>query len=177
MPLNFTARYDKAAHERLVKKLKELEHPIDRKTANDLGKKIIKEMKNMISKGISPILGHGRFDAYRGSYRDRIRKYGYIKNRDGKHSKKLRPVNLKLSGKFLKNLKHRVVSEKTGFGVSIGFRDKTSYKKERGHREKANNQAFRPIIPQAKNEKWSARIQDIIIDFFDLGVKKITSKK
>ena len=178
-PMKFTASFDKGASQRLQNKLKRLQTPITNTTANKLGKTIVAEMKKMISKGISPIKGQGRFDAYKGEYKKRIAKYGYITNKDGKHSKRLRPVNLKLSGKFLKSLKHKVVKGRNGgFGVSVGYRSKDSFKKERGHREKANNQAFRPTIPQAgAKEQWAARIQEIIIRFFDLDVKKITSKK
>ena len=177
MALKFTAKVDQAALKNVQEKFEDLSKPIAKTTANKLGKAIVDEMKNMIAKGSSPIRGHGKFSAYRGQYRKQIQKKGYVSVGGKKVSKKLRPVNLKLTGDFLKSLKSKAIIAKTGYMASIGFRGKKSQNKERGHREMANNQGFRPIIPQAPKERWAQRIQAIIIDFFNSDVRKIAKRK
>lgn len=64
-------------------------------------------------------------------------------------NKKVRPVNLFLSGDFLSNLKWRF-TDKTR--VSIGFFDELSQKKEQGHRVGVNSQPKRPIIPEGREK-------------------------
>lgn len=128
----------------------EVKKKIPNKILNEAGKEMIAEVKNLVSKGISPIMGEGKFPAYRGTYRDRIKK-GQIKG------KSLRPVNLNLKGDFLDSLEYKILADKT---VSIGFYDSLSKKKEQGHREGANGQAVRPIIP-LEDETYKKQIMDI----------------
>lgn len=58
-------------------------------------------------------------------------------------NKRLRPVNLFLSGKFLKSLQS-VFRANT---ITLRFNTKLSKDKELGHREGANGQPKRPILP------------------------------
>ena len=98
------------------------------------------KMLDLISKGISPIEGQGRFPGYKNP------KEGYpatVKTSFG--SKRPRPVNLTLSGKFLRRL---IARPKGKFTVEIGFFDKYGKDLEQGHREGTNGQLKRPIIPQ-----------------------------
>lgn len=116
-------------------------------TARKIGQETIKLMKQDIAKGSSPISGHGKFSAYRNKYRDDIKR-GRYKN------KKLRPVNLKLSGDFLKELDYQPANGIT----EVGFFDPINAAKERGHREQHNGQGFRPIIP-ATGEEFNRKIK------------------
>jgi hypothetical protein len=141
-----------------------------------IGLDVIEEMKNLISKGISPIAGWGRFPAYkavakgqaytrskRGAFagendkysravRSEIRKKGQRIARSGYPYtvmkqyplKKVRPVNLRLSGNFLDTL---LEARALKTGVSIGFWKKKGVDIEDGHRNGANGQPMRPIIP------------------------------
>ena len=121
------------------------------KDLDSLAITIIKEMKSMISKGISPIKGNKRFARYKNPER-------YPEGVRGSFPKKRkRPVNLTLSGDFLKMLKFK---SKTGRKpkIEIGFYDKLSKKKEQGHREGAGGQPKRPIIPKGKGESYAVRI-------------------
>lgn len=106
---------------------------------------IIDEIKESVSKGKSPIKGNGRFPKYKNEerYPDRARKQFPAKRR--------RPVNLFLSGDFLKNLVSKVKAGKNP-KILIGFFDTLSKKKEQGHREGANGQPKRPIIPKGSEE-------------------------
>lgn len=115
-----------------------------------LGDDLIRLMKENISKGISPIEGEGRFPAYKNPDR-------YPKNvRKRFPSKRRRPVNLFLSGKFLSKLTKRV-REGMVISIQIGFFDNESKLKERGHRDGAGGQPKRPIIPK-KGEFFTNRI-------------------
>lgn len=252
--------------------LKEIERinkeGLSQRALNDIGQGVVKEMKDMISKGISPIEGRGRFPEYKSktdaktalnlsrlarstgrrlkiqqaeqkklskqtslkaklqrkaakrtgdkSYskaakdnsrrakelkqnvrwttatRRRVRylgrkarklaakaKRGYPYSVQGQFpNKKPRPVNLFLSGDFLKSLKHYV----SGGGKSrnileIGFKDEDSVGevsavvKEDGHRTGANKQAKRPIIPQG-NERFAQRIERTIQKILNQSLEK-----
>lgn len=179
MALKFKANIDHESSNRIIKKLKRLKRPVSVNDAKLIGSTIAEEMKNQISKGISPIAGKGRFEGYRGGYKDRIKEYKNVRvNRRG-YPKKLRPINLKLTGKFLKGLKHWTRGGFLGgFAAIVGFKtsDKLSVKKERGHREGANDQAERPIIPKGK-EFFSRRIQNKVIKILNAVIKRETKKK
>jgi len=134
-----------------------------------LGKSIIREMKNLIGKGISPIRGVGRFPEYKDSYQVRIRgqKGEFIGKRN-------RPVNLKLTGEQLKNLKFRDRREVRFPFLEIGYFDKESIAKEKGHREGANRQRKRPTIPNDNREQFAVRIQRIIESEVDKIAEKLS---
>lgn len=123
----------KEFHETIsLKKLK-------KKQLLDISEIIIVQIKDSVRKGKSPIHPGKRFEKYKNP-----EKY------PGKLKKK-RPVNLHLSGDFLKNLK---ALARVGLAprMTIGFFDKKSILKEKGHRERANGQPSRPIIPTRKEE-------------------------
>lgn len=144
----------------------------------EIGESAIAEMKTLVSQGISPIKGYGRFPGYKWvsaanalvkskkATRKQARnltknKYPYSVMRKFPN-KQVRPVNLKLSGDFLSALKARPQSgaKKT---VKIGIFDESQAVKEQGHREGANGQPKRPIIPIG-NEEFSPSIYRRIVD-------------
>lgn len=134
-----------------------------------IGESFRDQMLQRISRGVSPINGKGRFPAYKNpeNYPDRVR--------DRFPSKRRRPVNLRLSGEFLKNLDVRVrVTGSRTTELKIGFFDKESIDKERGHRNGANGQPKRPIIPQG-NETFVKEMTDNLLeevaDAFDRAIK------
>lgn len=96
--------------------------------------------------------------------------------------KKPRPVNLKLSGDFLKSLTYQTSKRSGGQNVEIGFYDKESIDKELGHRGETNRkkrggeQPKRPIIPVG-TETFNRVIQLDIIklmrDAFNAYMKKV----
>lgn len=142
---------------------------VDRNTAKRAGRSVVRDMKSKIAKGNSPIKGTSPFPAYRGSYRKRI-KLGLIKN------KKLRPVNLKLSGKFLRSLIANTIKIAGSWFPVIEFNDSESDKKEEGHRKGANKQAKRPIIPKGRESFKTdiiRRVERIYALRFDQVLKRI----
>lgn len=148
-----------------------------------IGMAAVDEMKSAISKGLSPIKGNGRFPAYKWAGKKALaRKSGTKKrselNREFQNKypysamnefpdKKERPVNLKLSGDFLNNLKAKVMRGK----IYIGFFEQPWAKYEEGHREGVNGQPKRPIIPSDEDEQFSdtilRRLVKVVQSVFD----------
>ena len=91
-------------------------------TIDSIKKAELNEFKNKvqdsIETGLSPVEGKGRFVNYSASYQGAIKK-----NRYKNYNKKLRPVNLTLSGDMMKSL----YVEKTNEGFIIGFKNKLAY--------------------------------------------------
>lgn len=173
--------------EQLRKLLKEFPEALTKTFAESMGKEIADEMRSMISKGISPIEGRGRFPEYKAVAAAKALKKTAAKGKLGKQTrtqakqlekqgyprtvqkqfpdKKLRPVNLKLSGEFLSNLKSKTINIREKFQVNVGFFSSKWVKYETGHREGVNGQPSRPIIPQ-NDEKLAKRIQLKIREMF-----------
>ena len=129
---------------------------IKRADLRDLAEDFIAEKKNLIAKGISPIREKKkRFPAYKDPKKYPGPKRGSIRRRYP--GKKPRPVNLKLSGKFLNDLTYRVSTGKRPV-LRIGFWKKKSILKEKGHREGSNKQPKRPIIPTAR-ERYAVLLE------------------
>jgi len=151
------------------KRLRKLQAPIDQKTAKRLGGQVVREMKNLIKKGVSPIRGPGiktRFQAYKNP-----------KRYPGKRKNK-RPVNLRLSGDFLHALEARLIEVKNNWVTVVGYFDNDQADKEQGHREGANKQRKRPTIPnRRRKETFAARINKIILKLYGDRVRELTRKK
>ncbi len=107
---------------------------------------IEKKMKDLIKKGISPIEGDGRFPPYKAQVERNKKKYP-DSVRDKFPNKRRRPVNLFLSGRFLRELK--AVPRRINL-IVVGFFSPYGQKLEQGHREQANGQGYRPIIPDTQ---------------------------
>jgi len=142
---------------------KELKKKISLKKMNKaqlqfVGDLVVEEVKIRVAKGQSPIEKGKRFPAYKDP-----------KVYPAKQKRK-RPVNLFLSGDFLNHLKARV---RTGFRprITIGFFDKKSILKEKGHREGAGGQPKRPIIP-LKNESFSRQVKRNFL----ISIQKVLNK-
>jgi len=146
---------NKKATARLLKKLELLKNPTRKSDAQALGNLIVREMKKDIANLKSPIRGRGAFPALKDSYKK-------VKQRAGKGGK----PDLKFTGKFLKSLRATVNKLKRGgYSATIGFSSAFSKTKELGHREGANGQKERPIIPNSK-EGFNNHISKEIKTFF-----------
>lgn len=97
---------------------------LTQREAKIIGEATVYEMKKMIASGQSPVKGEGRFPAYaaqrkgKGRYPDSVRKQY--------PSKRRRPVNLFLSGDYLKYLRWWLPPNKGHVG--IGFTGNTGKK-------------------------------------------------
>lgn len=96
--------------------------------------------------------------------------------------KKPRPVNLKLHGDFLKALRAEVTGTAGDYGIEIGFfpgsRDRKgveAYLKEQGHREGANGQPERPIIPVG-TEDFAQTVQEVIWGIIEEAMDEAAKK-
>lgn len=119
-----------------------------------------KKIKDLISKGISPIEGDGRFPAYKAQLEKNKKKYpDSVKKKFP--NKRRRPVNLFLSGRFLKELK--AIPKRINL-IAVGFFSPYGQKLEQGHREQANGQGYRPIIPDTDaGEDFALSIKALIL--------------
>jgi hypothetical protein len=126
---------------------------------DDLGFMIVEKMKELISRGISPITGK-RFPAYKDAKRYPAKQ------------KPARPVNLWLSGDFLDSLVARVKGTRKPT-ITIGFDSQESNRKESGHREGANGQLERPIIPEG-SETFS---KGVLVEIQKFLARKFDRKK
>ena len=113
---------------------------------------------DLVSKGISPIEGNGRFEAYKPKNKTKRTYPETVKK--SYPAKRRRPVNLELSGKFLRALK---AFPKTVNIISIGFFSSYGETLEQGHREGAKGQAKRPIIPSEAGESFTKAIRTAIL--------------
>lgn len=169
--------------DKLQKKLKRLQRPVEREEAKAIGEAVVAVMKDMISKGQSPVIGGGfgtRFPAYKwaqASKGDRSGRYPWSAMRKYP-DKRVTPVNLRLSGDQLSDLGYKVVSRPGGsLGVDIGYPEGSkSALKEQGHREGVHGQPKRPTIPRVNaGEQFASRVQQAYLQILNAAIKKICS--
>lgn len=195
----------------MAKKLKELradllaytafiQDSLDRRVAREIGDTVVDAMLDLISKGISPIEGAGRFPEYKwaafrnavkrgrvsvgrqrlnrrqllAAVREAERRYPFTSYAKSQ-GKKPRPVNLFLTGKFLRALIAKVQGAAGEVGVSIEFKDKLSEKKESGHREGVFGQPERPIIP-INREDFAQSIQLLIYEIIEREIDRAAAR-
>jgi hypothetical protein len=159
-------KIDLKVFEKLRKKLKDVRQPADKSTAVRVGKSVVKAMRDTTASGNSPIRGKGKFPPYKDPSK-------YPGKRKGKT-----PVNLRLTGAFMKSLRFTTKKVKLGIQTSIGFSSKKSRDKEDGHREGVNKQPKRPIIPSVgRGERFSEKIQRIVNRIYQERVRQITKKR
>lgn len=140
----------------------------------DIGKAVVKEMREVIDIGLSPVEKVGRFVGYayqrKAGSRPSNQLYPKSVQKDFP-SKAVRPVNLSLNDKFLNTLGYKKV---TG-GVEIGhitFDDQTKNLFE-AHNEGMNrNVPKRQYLPNKRGENFIVSIQRIIKDVVLKAVKR-----
>lgn len=164
---------------RIAKKIGRTDLMITSKEGKQLGEEVVEEIRRITARGLSPIRKEGRFPAYKRA-KD---KDGYPNNVKNKYpDKKKRPVNLRLSGDFMRNLRAKNVKKDrfsfAGFhivGITIGWKSRKDQLKEEGHREGVNGQPKRPIIP-TDDEEFSPKIKKIIVEFFEKRAQRWVRK-
>ena len=125
----------------LERRLKKAQDAMIRNVQRELPKLIIDD----IEKGISPVKSKGRLQKYSDSYRNAIKK-GYIKN------KKIRPVNLKLSGDMLRSIFSRTNANK----LTVGFDSEVATYHNRLGTGKSKTK--RRMLPTEKGERFNRKI-------------------
>ena len=130
-----------------------------------------KEIIDAIKSGKSPVKGGGgqtgsgvRFVGYSETYKDQIKKSKKIK----KYGKRLRPINLLLSGKMLKSVKSK--HRRDGL-VSIWFTDKKAkYHNEMGA---GKSKVIRRMLP-IDNQEFSLTISRKLKKLIERVIKRYT---
>lgn len=174
--MKLKAKFDNAAFKSILDKIKDIQEPVDSRIAKNVANSVVEEMKKEISVGKSTIAGRGKFEAYRGEYKKRIQRYGAVSSGGAKYSKKLKPVNLKVSGNFLESLKGSTEKSKNGYAAVISINGVKNIKIEQGHRDGANGQAERPIIPINK-ERFVTSIQKVYLRLINEAIARISKRK
>lgn len=159
---------------------KTLRRPIDTATGFAIGNAVIKEIKTFVSKGLSPVKSLGRFIGYKAQIspanEGRKRgtsapKKGYPYNIQKKFpDKKVRPVNLKLTGKMLAALKMKFEFGKQK--IQVGIFDQEESKKAETHNrgtQVSRGIPTRRFIPQGE-EQFNESIRKTMVD---LATKRI----
>lgn len=95
--------------------------------------------------------------------------YNTKEYRQGK--KRPRPVNLWLTGDFLRALTFELKKLAGKAGIEIGWWEPKQAIKEKGHREGANGQPKRPTLPRG-SERWNQTIQLDIMKLLRDAVSK-----
>jgi hypothetical protein len=91
--------------DKVTKRIEQKLKAVQAKAVMDTATMLSNEIKDSISKGISPVEGEGRFQGYSDSYLEQIKKQtGYLKG----SGKRKRPVNLFVTGTMLNSLKKRI---------------------------------------------------------------------
>ena len=146
--------------DKVNKLIEDLKDPFTTRDGDALGDIVVSDMKDLISKGVSPIKGAGRFERYKNSDK-------YPGDR-----KPARPVNLFLTGEFIDSLRYKSKKITEGLEVKVFYGTRLSNLKEQGHREGANRQPKRPTIPNDSEEiavsierKILAYIKDLLKNF------------
>lgn len=117
------------------------------KARKELAKEAKKQVLASIAKGISPVIRQGRFKAYSTSYRNAIKA-----GRFREFGKKIRPVNLKLSGEMLKS----IFTEVTARGVSIGFDNELA--EIHNNKGAGKKKVIRRMLPTEPGETFNRNI-------------------
>lgn len=119
----------------------------------------------MIVKGQSPVQGQGRYKDYSSSYKKQItgKKYKSL-------GKKLRPVNLTLTGEMLRSIKSRPIIN----GIAVWFSDrKAKYHDKLGA---GKSKVIRKMLPNEEGQKFSNVINKKLREILSTELSKELKK-
>lgn len=165
---------------------------VDGATANAIGQTVADTAKDMIASGQSPVRGYGRFTEYSERYKSWIKNeaktrvknavavavVGVKKSRkkivakkakakakkhEDRHGKKVRPINLYLTGEMLDAFDFKI----TGDTIEVGMVGGSSFAKDKAgwHNEGTENMPQRKLVP-GKGEEWATTIMRAIRDVY-----------
>lgn len=151
--------------------IKDIRKLTSSKYTDPIAESILDQMKDVISTGLSPIRGFGRFEAYKAQSRNRGgKKTGYPYNVQTKFpGKKVRPVNLELSGDMLDALDYKNVRD----GIELSIYKKAEAEKAKTHQQGTDLVPQRRFIPSTKGEQFITSITVSIKKMFVEALDKI----
>ena len=124
-----------------------------------------------IATGISPVQGKGKLQKYSDGYIDQIEK-GKFKNTIG--TKRISPVNLRLSGDLTRSLKAYAA------GVGRNFRLVLSWEHFlaviHNTRGAGKSKVIRRMLPTQKGEKFNRRITQVILSELKKATLKVVKR-
>lgn len=127
---------------------------------------IIKEVRETIERGNSPVKGYKRFEEYSDVYKEAIKAGRYASE-----GKKKRPVNLTLTGKMLNSL----IDKPTKNGFVIYFTSKLA--KIHSEEGAGKSKTIRKIMPQlGTSESWKESVVRPLKDFIKSLIEKQLKK-
>jgi len=138
--------------------------------ANEAGESTKKQVLEHISSGISPVKGEGRFKKYSTSYKKAIKAGRYAS-----FDKKLRPVNLKLSGKLLKSLKLTVFKKVFRLAFTATTKSGDNLANIHSIKGAGKAKAIRKMLPQ-DGEEFSETINRKNVKILKLIIRKFLRK-
>ena len=154
--------------------LQRMSMDLERRTLEEIGVEVVKEMKVFISQGISPVKSVKRFEAYAAQrfkgYDDQYKLYP-VSVQKQYPSKAIRPVNLYLSGEFLKTLRHRVVNGKLDIG-HLNPDAKTDALIETHNEGKHKHVPKRQYLPTGRGEQFIVTIERLIKNLIVKAIKR-----
>ena len=142
-----------------------------RKEVIKKSKKIPGIMRKMIidehiAKGVSPVNGQGKFKQYSPSYKKQIKSGTY-----NKFAKKIRPVNLKLSGELHKSFFVKVSDE----GFRLGFDDRLADIHNRLGAGKSKT--VRRMLPTRSGEVFNRKIINALAEELKNIISKVVRRR
>ena len=114
------------------------------------------EIKSFLEDGVSPVKGFGRFKSYSPTYTNQIMAGKYKE-----YGKRVRPVNLNLSGDMIDSLYTR--SDKLG-EIIVGFTDELA---DIHNRQGAGKSKVKRRLLPHENEEFSRVITEKLLELFD----------
>jgi len=121
----------------------------------ELGRVAVKEMRLSLERGISPVRGERRLERYSASYTKAIQK-GWLEFQD----KKVRPVNLFLSGKMLRSLEFKA----TYGSLLVGIWDSEMVELASYHQDGTDKMPARRFVPTTSGEALTVTIDRALIN-------------
>lgn len=142
-------------------------------TQKKIGNEVVAAIKALIATGQSPVRGFGRFEEYSASRNRRQGKasgYPFSVQRQFP-GKKLKPVNLFLSGDMIDDLQARP----NGASIPIGFSNKEQADKAVKHNS-GDKVPIRRILPNHRGEEFTVGITRLIRDLYAEALNKLLKK-
>lgn len=141
---------------------KNIERFLDAATTEAIGSAVVEKAKDMISTGMSPVRGEGRFPSYLPPY--------------PKNLKSSKPVNLYLSGEMMDAFKYKKSSNNS---LTIGIMDGGSDVKARAQRHNSEytrsdgQSILRKFIPQ-EGDEWAVSIMKLVKDIIEKRLSEVS---
>lgn len=125
-----------------------------KRNLEELGRVAVDEMRKSLQRGISPVRGSRRLETYSKSYTEAIKK-GYLEK-----SKRVRPVNLILSGEMLRALEYKAERNL----LEVGIWDSEMAERASFHQDGTPNMPQRRFIPTERDEYLTVTIDRALIN-------------